>query len=169
MAMGEPDEDRRRQVAAVIMEDPLSAGIVGGGHESSRLFLEAGGCYIHGFFAAALLCAHGSCERELAGRVAAIAAPPAGWQKWGLGALIKEAVSRGWYSAATIELLKATNEKRRDFFHFRGLWDDGTIATRTLAQRPWGHKSEADEFMSSVLAEDAFEAIKAAFAIRRDR
>jgi hypothetical protein len=63
---------------------PITFGLVAGGYESGLFLTESVGCYRNGLFLAALICAHATCERELAGRVAHRPAEvPKGWERWG--------------------------------------------------------------------------------------
>ncbi|WP_143626262.1 hypothetical protein [Streptomyces viridosporus] len=148
---------------------PETIGLVGGGHESAWFFVEAIGCYLHGFDAAALVCAHASCEREIAGRVNHLGAnAPRGWERWGLGALLQYAATEGWYTASSQALLEEVNRKRREFYHFRSEWTADSIVMRTYQQLPWRGKDGAREDMAQVLRADALQALRAAFILRAE-
>jgi len=159
---------RSLDVEDLMAEFPaLTAALVGGGYESAWLFTDAIGCYIAGHFVAALVCAHGTCERELAGRVNALGSrAPERWEHWGLGALIKFASDQDWLTTQSQQLLNDVNRKRRDFYHFRDEDTSDSILTRTYAQVPWRGKEWTDENVEHVLRVDALQAIRAAFAIR---
>ena len=104
---------------------------------------EAAECYRQGLFAAALSCAHATCEQELAGRVAhRPQSAPAGWQRWGLGKLIEHAEREGWHTPDVIALLKATNENRRSVYHLRDLSAPDSLFHRAYEREPWVDKDE---------------------------
>jgi hypothetical protein len=158
------------EIDEVIESFPLiTMTFVAGGQESGVFLGEAVGCYLHGHFAASLVCAHATCERELAGRVAHNpTTAPKGWERWGLGRLIQHARERGWHSDATIEFLEAVNERRRSVYHFRDFSADGGLFRRTYAARPWQGKEAINVDMSDQLRMDALEAIRAALAVRAE-
>ena len=156
------------EVAQVIASFPrITFGLAAGGFESGQFLVEAVACYGSGLFLAALTCAHATCERELAGRVAyrPHEAPP-GWERWGLGRLIQHAREQAWHPEETLALLSSVNEKRRVVYHFRDFGPDEGLFMRTYAARPWRGKPGIREDMTDQLRVDALEAIRAALAVR---
>lgn len=178
MGLAKRDEQSRLERAERTIEierirgdfSPLAVGLVAGGHESGRLFLEAVGCYVEGFYGSALVCAHGSCERELAGRVAhyALQSPPGpkNWERWGLGRLLEHAKKQQWFSPASQVLLEEVNGKRRDFYHLHEKPGADDLFTRTYNQLPWRGKDAMYDDMTTTLRSDALQAIRAAFIVR---
>jgi hypothetical protein len=145
-------------------------GASGGGEESAFLFFDAIASYIDGCFASALVAAHASCERQLAGRVAHVSyrsALPRGWERWGLGRLLEYAKAQDWYSADVQALLEEVNAKRRNFYHYDRMRVD-TLFFRTYEQMPWRGKWHIYGDMWKVLRSDALQALRAAFVIRDD-
>lgn len=159
-----------REVGQLIASfPPVTFGMAAGGFESTQFLMEAVGCYQNGLFLASLTCAHATCERELAGRLAhPREQAPRGWERWGLGRLIEHARQAGWHSEATLLLLTSVNEKRRTVYHFRDFGADGGLFLRTYAKRPWRGKHEISTDMHDQLRLDALEAIRAALAVRAE-
>lgn len=169
VATREQRAERIRALWALLADfPPWVTGIQGGGTESSWLLTEAIGCFREGFFGATLLCAHASCERELAGRVAHHEEAPAGWEKWGLGQLLNYAAAEEWFSTPTQALLEQINEKRRHFYHYRAFLSPESLVSRTLTQFDLHHKDEVPEHLRLVLRQDATEALRAAFLVRTE-
>lgn len=146
----------------------IAVALVGGGHESGMLMAEAAGCYVHGLFAAALICAHASCERELAGHLAATEVVPAGAERWGLGRLLQYAKEHDWYSAQTLEGLARLNARRRDLYHLRSGPGMGELFRRTYDQLPWRGKEHIAEDIERVLRAESFEGLDVALAVRSE-
>lgn len=155
---------------SVIREFPLiTLAVAAGGFESGQFLLEALACYEGGLYLASLTCAHATCERELAGRVAhAGAIAPEGWERWGLGRLIQHARTQAWHSASTLELLEAVNEKRKTVYHFRELDAEGGLFWRTYADTGWHGFRDMRADLKEQLRMDALEAIRAALAVRAE-
>ena len=148
---------------------PITMAIEGGGMESTGLLGEAMGAYTHGLFGAALICAHATCERELAATVRArAAATPRGWERWGLGKLIQFAITQSWYCTDSIALLEDVNRKRREFYHFGDSFGPDSLFARAYAERPWRGKEFIRADMAAELQADALQAIRAAFVIRSE-
>ena len=158
----------REDVAALVARYGIAVGIVGGGHQSGMLMSEAFACYVRGLFVATLLCAHATCERELAGRVASLARPPAGADRWGLGRLLGYATEQRWYAAETLKELDRLNERRRDLYHLQGQPGMGELFRRTYDKLSWRGKHHIAEDMYSVLRVEALESLNVALAVRSE-
>ena len=160
--------ERSQELASLVREFPvMTVAVAGGGHESGWFFAEAAGCYVAGLYAAALVCAHASCERELAGWVNSLgASAPRGWERWGLGRLLEYSVEVDRFPKGTAALLDEVNRKRRDFYHFRDERTPDSIVSRTYDQVTWRGKEFADADMTAQLRVDALQAIRAALDVR---
>lgn len=161
------------EVQKVVNTFPAEAwGLSAGGNESSWFLLQSVGCYRQGLFLASLVCAHATCEQEIAGRLAYRIhkgdSAPKGWERWGLGRLVEHAESEGWYSPKTRELLKLTNENRRSVYHMREFFAPDSLFTRTYQREPFFDKWEITHRMHEQLRIDSLDAVRAAFAIRVD-
>jgi hypothetical protein len=145
-------------------------GASSAGPESHILMENAVACYRDGHYAAALVCGHALCEQELAGRLHHTmgSSAPRGWERWGLGQLLQHAVSEQWFSPRSNALLADVNRKRRSFYHYRAIWDENTVVTRTIAKGDLHFKEDADDKMRETLREDALQAIRAAFIVRHE-
>jgi hypothetical protein len=125
--------ERYIELELVVNDYPAEVwGSSAGSMESLRLLLEAAECYRHSCFGAALICAHATCEQEIGGRIAhRRASAPSGWERWGLGRLIKHAEEKSWYAPETRRLLTETNENRRGVYHRRDIHAPDSLFTRT--------------------------------------
>lgn len=165
--------DRARwyiEVEQVVNKFPAIAwGLVAGAQESSWFLLEAVESYRRGLFLSALVCAHATCEQELAGRVAHRPNyAPKDWQRWGLGRLIVHAEALGWHSRETIALLKELNANRRSVYHLREMHAPDSLFARTYRRQPFICKNEINSRMHEELRRNALEGIRAAFSVRVD-
>jgi hypothetical protein len=78
-----------------------------GGREAHLLWYTTVDAYIAGNWVATILCGQATCERVLGGLVSLNELPgagiigPKGWERWGLGNLIKHIRSLGWVPTVT--------------------------------------------------------------------
>jgi hypothetical protein len=153
----------QRNAAVLRWLEPYEGGFLGGGHETVWALAEARDAYIYGLPLASLLASHMACERIVAGFFAPLPddAAPRGWERWGLGQLVREARMRGWLSEdLAIELL-VLSERRRVVGHFRRPLDRGTLDSR-LAEM--FSRDDVPE-LADILLTDAAQALRSAFRL----
>lgn len=165
------DHERARQLEVTYGEfEPYVFGVVGGGHESGVLLIDATRAYRAGSFAAALVCGHASCERELAGWVRWLGdEAPQGWDYWGLGKFIDFAKREGGLHEEVADVLFAVNEHRRLLSHFKDHDDPGSQWNRGIHRLEAARQPRRDLLSSAfmaVLADDALLAIRACLLVR---
>jgi hypothetical protein len=83
------------------------------------LLLESVRCYRSGADIACMLCAHASCERELAGILSWQVPATPNSNRWGLGRLRCVGRERNWFGADLELRLQSVNENRRTLYPAR--------------------------------------------------
>ncbi len=120
------------------------------------LYTDAAAAYIAGAYASALVAAHATCERELAGWVDSLgAAAPARAKTWGLGALTAYAEQQSALPPDLIALLFEVNEQRKLLAHFKDGSEPGTLWRRALAAVDSPDRARFEQEVDRLLAEDA--------------
>jgi hypothetical protein len=170
------DADSRRDRAARWIEVHAiqarfardSGSLVPGGIEAVWLYEEACRSYMHGMYMAALLCAHSSCERVLAGclnwyedRL------PKGWAMWGLGRLVPAAFDLGLIDEALKDRLLQVSELRKVSAHFKSPMAPNSIMTRALVAFQLRPELETEDGLDYLLARDALAALDATTELLR--
>jgi len=160
-------EQRQRALSELLGEfPPITSGLTASGHESGILYTESL-AYLNGTFAAALVCAHASCERELAGWINWLGSDaPKGWDYWGLGKLTMYAVRGGGMPQAIADTLLDVSERRRLLSHYKSDAPPTSQWIRALNQLNFFDASDFQSAFTSVLAEDALLAIRACLLVR---
>jgi hypothetical protein len=160
---------RREEIEELVERygGPWIYGSSAGGFESGLLLLESVRCYRSGADIACMLCAHASCERELAGILRWQVPAMPNSNRWGLGRLIRVGRERNWFGADLEFRLQSVNENRRTLYHLQdfnapaGLWQRALSAAENPAT-----KDDVGSAIPGTLRRDALEAIDAAFAVR---
>lgn len=152
--------------------------------EDQFLLYNAVLCYVSGADAGAIFCAHASCERDLSAMVAHLDDPPAGAERWGLGALVGHCRSAGLLGAELLDSLGELNERRKNLYHYghsdseRGLGArsgqmlerEGTSGLREEFVARHGYEGGIKDIwrlaIDRVVQRDALAAITAAFRLR---
>ena len=113
-----------------------------GSPEATTLGLAAISSYVAGIDAAALLCSHACCERELASLVAfqPTGAQPGGWQRWGLGKLISHCHDSGLIAESLYQKLDRLNEARRVVAHHQEDWINSQLWAEAVQTASEPHK-----------------------------
>jgi hypothetical protein len=142
--------------------------LIPGGAEADWLYEEACHSYVNGMYMAALLCAHASCERVLAGclnwyedRL------KKGWTMWGLGRLVPTAFDLGLIDEPLKERLLQISELRKVSAHFKPPLTPNSVASRAthlFVQHP---ELETEEGFDNVLRQDALKALEASTELLR--
>jgi hypothetical protein len=110
-----------------------SGWLIPGGMEASWLYDESCFSYVNGIYLAALLCAHASCERVLAGCLLSCEARlPKGWSMWGLGKLAPAAQEFGLIDASLTTKLHQLSDIRKVSAHFKPPMEPNSIASRAF-------------------------------------
>lgn len=120
---------------------------------------EARDAYIYGLPLASLFASHVACEHIIAGSFALLPdnAVSKGWERWGLGRLIREAHIRGWLSEELTNELMILCERRKVAGHFRRPLEPGTLGRRM------GEMFFTGEDFVEALFSDAAQALRTAF------
>jgi hypothetical protein len=127
-----PGRVERMQEVNQILGDGAEGFWHSGGPEASWILSEAKDAYVYGFFVASLFASHAACERRLAGRVSVAAGRerPSGFDKWGLGGLIRWCSDNDWITADLAGRLYDLADKRNQLAHFRINFQPDDRATR---------------------------------------
>lgn len=84
------------------LENPSNGWVLVGGEDAQLLWYAPVDSFTAGIWVATILCAQATCERALAGIVSLRELPgyaveaPKGWEKWGLGTMLKHVRGQGW-------------------------------------------------------------------------
>jgi hypothetical protein len=150
-----------RNAAIIRWLEPYEGGMVPGGQEAVLPLAEARDAYIYGLPLASLFASHVACERIIAGFFALLPdnAVPKGWERWGLGRLIREAHIRRWLSEELTNELMVLCERRKVVGHFRRPLDP---ETETLGRRMGEMFLSGEDFVDTLLS-DAAQALRTAF------
>jgi hypothetical protein len=146
--------------------------LVPGGGEAVWLYQEAISCFIHGMPLASLLCSHAAVERVLADHLVMVSGGPHGdlrkkIDRWGLGALIAEAVRRGLISDDTRSQLEIMNERRRVTAHFKHPLDPSSLHNRVFAAS--GGEAVPEDSFYQLAMRDADQALVTSTLLLRSR
>jgi hypothetical protein len=90
-------------------------------------------CFLSGADAGAIFCAHASCERDLAAMVNAVDTRPRGWERWGLGPLVKHCMQQYGLPDEVGQQLLNLNESRKTLYHFGHSDAQASLARATSA------------------------------------
>lgn len=142
--------------------------LIPGGHESVWLYHEAVRSFVEGFALAALLCAHASCERVLAGCLQDYEQElDKNWRRWGLGPLVEEAFNRALIEQPLRDALVQVNEVRKVSAHFKPPLAPNSLHRRAIHRADAGPDVDDEEALDQVAEDDALLAIKAATELMR--
>lgn len=162
-----PDERRTllHEAYAAMGSEPEGRLLVGG-EEATILWRSTIQCFVHGLWVPTILCAQATCERTLAGIVALRELPgygataPRGWERWGLGAIIKHVREQGWVPTDALDDVDRLCEARKPWGHWRLPFDVGTIGWQvadTLDEAGgWGE--DPAEVREQILSREALRA-----------
>ncbi len=104
-----------------------------GGEEANILWHSTVDTFAAGLWVPTILCAQATCERTLAGIISLRELPgygvtaPKGWEKWGLGEIIKHVRKQGWVPGDVLDDVDVLCEARKPWGHWRLPFDAGTI------------------------------------------
>jgi hypothetical protein len=149
-------------VEATLSELADSAGgILVGGEQAELLWHATVDSFAGGIWVATILCAQATCERALAGIVSlrelpghAIAAPK-GWEKWGLGTIVKHVRKQGWVPDDMLDDLEVLCEARKPYGHWRRPFDPGTLGRQIADELQKGRGVDPFKLRERILAEEA--------------
>jgi hypothetical protein len=132
-----------------------------GGMEASWLYDESCYSYVDGAYLAALLCAHASCERTLAGCLVSYEERlPKGWSMWGLGKLIPKAYELGLIDEPLRDQLHRLGDLRKVSAHFKPPLEPNSVTSRALREVVTDRDVENEDEYDALLRTDALMAIK---------
>jgi hypothetical protein len=137
-SIGSKDRKDRRQrfeyLASLVEDWRRDCTWCPGGHEALIALDDAKRSFVYGADLASILAAHAACELFLAGLVGLLSdeAAPKGWQRWGLGRLVRWSVENRMIDPVIGEQLLDLAERRRTIAHFRRPLDEGTLRRRWL-------------------------------------
>jgi len=135
--------------------------LIPGGMEASWLYEESCFSYVSGAYLAALLCAHASCERVLAGCLISYEERlPKGWSMWGLGKLAPKAHELGLIDEPMRVQLHHLGDLRKVSAHFKPPLEPNSVASRALRQVVNDRDIENEDEFDALLRTDALMAIK---------
>ena len=138
-----------------------SGWLVPGGVEAVWLYEEACRSYMNGMYMAALLCAHASCERVLAGRLDWYEVRlPKDWVRWGLGRLAPAAFEAGLIDERLKDRILQLSELRKVSAHFKPPLAPNSIARRAVELFNLHPDLETEDGFDSLLRRDALSALE---------
>jgi hypothetical protein len=138
-----------------------AGGLIVGGREAHLLWYATVDAYIAGNWVATILCGQATCERVLGGLVSLNELPgagiigPKGWERWGLGNLIKHIRSLGWVPDRLLDDAMDVCEVRKPFGHWRRPLDPGTPGRRVADQLHTNWELDPEELEERLIAADA--------------
>jgi hypothetical protein len=138
-----------------------AGGLIVGGREAHLLWYATVDAYIAGNWVATILCGQATCERVLGGLVSLNELPgagiigPKGWERWGLGNLIKHIRSLGWVPDDLLDDAMEVCEVRKPFGHWRRPLDPGTPGRRVADQLHTNWDLDPEELEERLIAADA--------------
>lgn len=160
------------QEAYAAMGDEPEGRLLVGGEEATILWESTVECFTQGLWVPTILCAQATCERTLAGIVALRELPgygitaPKGWERWGLGTIIKHVREHGWVPADVLADVNVLCEARKPWGHWRLPFDAGTIGRQvadTLEESGWGE--DPAEVRQRILSAEALRAATTALRL----
>lgn len=101
--------------------------------EDSYLLSGARLCFLRAADVGAIFCAHASCERDLAAMVDATDFKPRGWERWGLGPLVKHSSEHLQMPEEVAVKIFELNESRKALYHFGHSEADASLSRATSA------------------------------------
>lgn len=156
--------ERWMQVRAVQAPFERNEGcLIPGGVEAVWLYEEACYSYVNRMYMAALLCAHASCERVLAGCLLSYEQHlPKGWGRWGLGLLTPAAFDFGLIDQSLKDALLHLSELRRVSAHFKPPLSPNSITRRAVEFFDLHPDLESEDGFDTLLRTDALAALRTA-------
>ena len=121
--------------------------------------------FVHGNWIAAVLCAQATSERALAGLINcifAVSEPPAGWERWGFGSLIRYCREERLAEEGLLDQLEVLCEERKPFGHWREPLASGGLLQIVLAAQKTGDPRSHHEVTEAHLADLAYRSTRTA-------
>jgi hypothetical protein len=149
--------------------DRDSGWLIPGGVEAVWLYEEAVRSYMNGMCMAALLCAHASCERVLAGRLDWYEVRlPKDWARWGLGRLAPAAFEAGLIDDRLKDRILHLSELRKVSAHFKPPSAPNSIARRAVELFNLHPELETEDGFDTLLRGDALAALETTTELLRE-
>lgn len=161
--------ERWLQVRAIQAPFTKQSGwLIPGGAEACWLYDESCLSYANGLYLAALLCAHASSERVLAGCLLAYERRlPRGWSMWGLGRLAPAAHEFGLIDAPLKDRLHQLSEIRKVSAHYKPPMEPNSVASRAFRNNIDDAGESDEDVLDGLLRADALLAITIATELLR--
>lgn len=124
--------------------------------EGERLWDATLTAFIQGNWVAAMLCAQATCERGLAALVYnlfVLSSPPKGWERWGLGALVKYCRKAHLVTESLLDDVDVLCEERKPYGHWRGPLEEGSLMKVVMDAQDQGDRTSPDAIMERHLAD----------------
>lgn len=145
--------------------------ILVGGEEAQLLWHTTVDSFAGGIWVATILCAQATCERALAGIVSLRELPgygieaPKGWEKWGLGTIVKYVRKQGWVPADVLDDVEVLCEARKPYGHWRRPFDPGTLGRQIADELEQGSDEDPFELRERILAREAHRSARTALRL----
>lgn len=156
-------EQRVALLEATLSElgDSPEGRILVGGEEAQLLWYATVDSFAGGIWVATILCAQATCERALAGIVSLRELPgygieaPKGWEKWGLGTIVKHVREEGWVPVDVLDDVEVLCEARKPYGHWRRPFDPGTLGRHVADELEQFPDRDPLELREQLLAREA--------------
>jgi len=160
------------EAAVAELGDSPEGRVLAGGEEAQLLWYATVDSFAGGVWVATILCAQATCERALAGIVSLRELPgygieaPKGWEKWGLGRIVKHVREQGWVPVDVLDHVEVLCEARKPYGHWRRPFDPGTpgrLIADELKQLP--DDEDPLELRERILAQEAHRSARTALRL----